>query len=103
MSNDKPKVTQRHPCVRDGAVAMVITSTERARDLQQTPILKKGAVRGALNEPRLMPAFYSDSLTNLPETGLVARQLYIMTDVTVEDMQTGYSLLLIIPAKAEIQ
>ena len=73
----------------DGAVAMVITSTERARDLKQKPVLIKGAAQGAMDDPQLMTSFYRDSLTNLPEMGLVARQLYAMADVTAEDMQTA--------------
>ncbi len=73
----------------DGAVAMVITSTERARDLRQKPVLIKGAAQGAMDDPQLMTSFYRDSLTNLPEMGLVARQLYAMAEVTAEDMQTA--------------
>lgn len=36
-----------------------------------------------------MTSFYRDSITNLPEMGLVARQLYAMADVTAEDVQTA--------------
>ncbi|MGI9284739.1 MAG: lipid-transfer protein [Pseudomonadales bacterium] len=73
----------------DGAVALVITSAERARDLKQKPALIKGAAQGAMDDPQMMTSFYRESITNLPEMGLVARQLYAMADLAPEDIQTA--------------
>src|SRR5690606_8042191 len=60
----------------DGAVAMVITSTERARDLKQKPVIIKGASQGIANGQQSMTSFYRDDVTGLPEMGVVAREIY---------------------------
>jgi len=73
----------------DGAVAVVITSVERARDLEQKPVVIAGAAQGASNEQHMMTGYYRDDIVGLPEMGLVARQLYEMAGVGPEDIQTA--------------
>ena len=60
----------------DGGQALVVTSLERARDLQQPPAVIVGAAQGAGEDQEMMTRYYRDSITGLPEMGLVARQLY---------------------------
>ena len=73
----------------DGAVAMVITSAERARDLKQKPVLIKGAAQGISEGQQIMTSFYREDITGLPEMGLVARQLWEQSRLAPEDIQTA--------------
>ena len=60
----------------DGGQALVVTTLERARDLQQPAggHRRRGAGRRATDQ-QMMTCYYRDSITGLPEMGLVARQL----------------------------
>ncbi len=73
----------------DGAVAVVVTSLERARDLKQSPAVLRAAAQGAMSEQQMMTGFYSQDITGLPEMGLVARQLYATAGLTPDDIQTA--------------
>lgn len=73
----------------DGAVAMVITSLEHARDLRQKPVVIRGAAQGAAGDLQMMTGFYRPDLTEIPEMGLVARQLYEMAGIGPDDIQTA--------------
>jgi acetyl-CoA acetyltransferase len=73
----------------DGAVAVVVVSAERARDLRQKPALVAGAAQGASREQQMMTGFYADDITGLPEMGLVARQLYRSAGIGPADVQTA--------------
>jgi acetyl-CoA acetyltransferase len=73
----------------DGAVALVITSVERARDLRQKPVVIKGAAQGVSSGQQSMTSFYRDDITGLPEMGLVARQLWQQSRLTPADIQTA--------------
>jgi acetyl-CoA acetyltransferase len=73
----------------DGAVAMVITSAERARDLKQKPVIIKGAAQGISDGQQIMTSFYRDDITGLPEMGLVARQLWDQSRLAPDDIQTA--------------
>ena len=73
----------------DGAQALVITSTERARDLPNPPVLIRAAAQGAGHDQHMMTSYYRPSITGLPEMGLVARQLYATAGVGPADIQTA--------------
>lgn len=73
----------------DGAVAMVITSVDRGRDLKQKPVIIKGAAQGASGGQQIMTSFYRDDITGLPEMGLVARQLWEQSGLSPSDIQTA--------------
>jgi acetyl-CoA acetyltransferase len=73
----------------DGAVAVVVTSIERARDLRQPPVRIAAAAQGATSEQQMMTGYYRDDITGLPEMGLVARQLYAMAGIGPADVQTA--------------
>lgn len=73
----------------DGAVAMIITSVDRARDLKQKPVIIKAAAQGIADGQQIMTSFYRDDIGGLPEMGLVARQLWEQSRLTPSDIQTA--------------
>ncbi len=73
----------------DGAVAVVVTSLERARDLRQKPAVIRAAAQGATSNQQMMTGYYAPDITGLPEMGLVARQLYETAGIGPDDVQTA--------------
>ena len=73
----------------DGAVAMVITSTERARDMKHKPVIIKGAAQGLSDGQQIMTSYFREDITGLPEMGLVAKQLWQQSGLSAEDIQTA--------------
>ncbi|MBF5004300.1 lipid-transfer protein [Diaphorobacter sp. NR2-3-3-1] len=73
----------------DGAVAMVITSSERARDLKAKPVFIKAAAQGVTEGQQSMTSFYRKEITGLPEMGHVAKQLWTQSGLTPKDVQSA--------------
>ncbi|TQK53169.1 acetyl-CoA acetyltransferase [Streptomyces sp. SLBN-118] len=73
----------------DGGQAIVVTSTERARDLRQPPAVIVAAAQGAGRAQEQMTSFYRDDLTGLPEMGVVARQLWATSGLAPGDIDVG--------------
>ena len=73
----------------DGAVAVVVTSLERARDLRQKPAVIAGAAQGASHEQQMMTGYYAPEIAGLPEMGLVARQLWAQSGLSPAEIQTA--------------
>ena len=73
----------------DGAVAMVITSSERARDMKNKPVLIKAASQGITEGQQSMTSFFREDITGLPEMGVVAKELYAQSGLSPQDFQTA--------------
>ena len=73
----------------DGAVAIVVTSLERARDLRQRPAVIRAAAQGAGPDQFTMTSYYRDDMTGLPEMGVVARQLWAQAGIGPADIRTA--------------
>ncbi|MDI3402671.1 lipid-transfer protein [Streptomyces cavernicola] len=73
----------------DGGQAIVVTSAERARDLRQKPAVITAAAQGAGRAQEQMTSFYRDDLTGLPETSVVARQLWRSSGLTPAEIDVG--------------
>ncbi|MCX4788053.1 lipid-transfer protein [Streptomyces sp. NBC_01221] len=73
----------------DGGQAIVVTSAERARDLPQPPAVIVAAAQGAGRAQEQMTSFYRDDLTGLPETRVVARQLWRSSGLSPADIDVG--------------
>jgi len=73
----------------DGGVALVITSTERARDLPQPVAVIEGAAQGVAADQHMMTSYYRDSIVGLPEMGVVARELWEQSGLTPDDIRTA--------------
>lgn len=72
----------------DGAVAIVVTSTERARDLRAGAVPILGAAQGSAGEAFVMTSYYRDDL-GIPEMGVVGRALWEQSGLGPTDIQTA--------------
>ncbi len=73
----------------DGAVAVVVTSAERARDLAQPPALIAAAAQGSGPDQYTMTSYYRDDLSGLPEMGVVARQLWAQSGIHAREVDVA--------------
>ena len=74
----------------DGAVAIVVTSIERARDLAQPPAVIAAAAQGSGPDQFVMTSYYrDDDVGGLPEMGVVGRELWRQSGLTARDMDTA--------------
>jgi acetyl-CoA acetyltransferase len=73
----------------DGAQAVVVTSVARARDLPHPPAVIRAAAQGAGRDQDMMTSYYRESISGLPEMGLVARQLWNTTGLGPADIDVA--------------
>ena len=73
----------------DGGQAIVVTTTERARDLPHPPAVVAGAAQGSSKGQESMVSYYRDDIAGLPEMGLVAKQLWEQSGIGPSDVQTA--------------
>jgi len=73
----------------DGAVAIVVTSAERAKDLKNRPAIIEAAAQGASPDQYSMVSYYRPELDGLPEMGLVGKQLWSQSGLRPTDIQTA--------------
>jgi acetyl-CoA acetyltransferase len=73
----------------DGAVAIVVTSVERARSLPKQPVVIRAAAQGSGPNQYTMTSYYRDDMTGLPEMGVVARQLWQQSGLAPAGIRTA--------------
>jgi acetyl-CoA acetyltransferase len=73
----------------DGAVALVVTSAERARDLRRPLAVISAAAQGSGAGQMMMTSYYRDEMAGLPEMGVVGRQLWEKAGLGPSDIQTA--------------
>lgn len=69
----------------DGAVAIVVTSAERARDLPHRPAIITAAAQGSGADQFVMTSYYRDDI-GIPEMGVVGRELWRQSGLAPSDM-----------------
>jgi acetyl-CoA acetyltransferase len=69
----------------DGAVAIVVTSVERARDLRQPAAVVAAAAQGSGRDQYVMTSYYRDDI-GIPEMGVVGRELWRQSMLAPDDM-----------------
>lgn len=72
----------------DGAVAIVVTSPERARDLPNPPVNIAAAAQGSAADQYVMTSYYRDEI-GIPEMGVVAKDLWRQSGLTAADIDTA--------------
>ncbi|WP_109506179.1 lipid-transfer protein [Nocardioides speluncae] len=72
----------------DGAVALVVTSTERARDLAGGAVPIVAAAQGSAPDQFVMTSYYRDDL-GIPEIGVVGRELWRQSGLESDDIDTA--------------
>jgi acetyl-CoA acetyltransferase len=73
----------------DGAVALVVTSVERARDLPNPPAVVTAAAQGSGPDQYIMTSYYRDELAALPEMSVVGRQLWAQSGLRPGDVDVA--------------
>jgi acetyl-CoA acetyltransferase len=73
----------------DGGQALVVTSLERARDLENPPAVIRAAAQGSGAGQDMMTSYYRDDLCGLPEMAVVARQLFETAGLSPDDIQAA--------------
>ena len=73
----------------DGAQALVVTTPERAKDLPQSPAIVAASAQGTADGQEMMTSYYRESITGIPEMGVVADQLYRAAEIGPDDIQTA--------------
>jgi acetyl-CoA acetyltransferase len=72
----------------DGAVAIVVTSPERSKDLKHRPVIIEAAAQGSSLNQYSLVSYYRPEL-GLPEMGLVGKQLWQQSGLKPTDIQTA--------------
>jgi acetyl-CoA acetyltransferase len=72
----------------DGAVAIVVTTPERAADLRQAPALISAAAQGSAPDQFVMTSYYREDI-GIPEMGVVGRELWRQSGLGPDDIQTA--------------
>ncbi|WP_349666507.1 thiolase C-terminal domain-containing protein [Actinomadura xylanilytica] len=73
----------------DGAVAVVVTSVERARDLRQRPAVIATATQAAGPSQHVMADYYRDSVTDTAALDLAARRIWERSGLGPDDVQAA--------------
>lgn len=73
----------------DGGQAFVVTTVERAADLQQRPAVVAAVAQGSARGQQQMTSYYRDEMTGLPEMGLVARQMWESSGLGPDDIDAA--------------
>jgi acetyl-CoA acetyltransferase len=69
----------------DGAVALVVVSAERAKDLPQRPAYVTAAAQGSGRDQFVMTSYYRDDI-GIPEMGVVGRELWRQSGLAPADI-----------------
>jgi acetyl-CoA acetyltransferase len=70
-------------------VALLVTSTERARDLRHKPAVIRGVTQASTRGQEQMTSFYRDELDCLPEMEFAARRVYAMSGLGPDDIDAA--------------
>lgn len=73
----------------DGGQAFILTTMDRAADSAQPAAVIAAAAQGVSADQHVMRSYYRESISGLPEMGVVARQLWDASGLAPADIQTA--------------
>ena len=73
----------------DGGAAVIVTTPERARDLDAGGAVIRGIAQGAGSEQEVMTSFYRDSIAEIREMDVVARECYRVSGLGPDDIDAA--------------
>lgn len=73
----------------DGACAILVTTTERARELKQKPAVIRGITQASTQGQEQMTSFYRDEIESLPEMELAGRRVYEQSGLGPKDIDAA--------------
>ncbi len=73
----------------DGGCALLITSTERAKSLKQTPAVIRAVTQASVQGQEQMTSFYRDDIASLPEMEYAAKRVYAMSGLGPDDIDAA--------------
>ncbi|MGB1141639.1 MAG: thiolase C-terminal domain-containing protein, partial [Halioglobus sp.] len=73
----------------DGGCALLVTSTERAKDLRQPPAVIRGVTQASTQGQEQMTSYYREELDCLPEMELAAKRVYEMSGLGPDDIDAA--------------
>ncbi|KAA0232258.1 MAG: lipid-transfer protein [Actinobacteria bacterium] len=73
----------------DGALAVVLTSAERARDLRQPPALVMSVAQGTSTGGELLTSYNRDVISALPEMRLMGSELFETAGISPADVDVA--------------
>jgi acetyl-CoA acetyltransferase len=73
----------------DGASAVIVTTPERARDLDAGAAVIRGVAQGAGSEQEVMTSFYRDEISEIREMDVVARECYRVSGLGPDDIDAA--------------
>jgi len=73
----------------DGGCALLITTPERAKDMQQKSAVIRGVTQASFEGQEQMTSFYRDDLAALPEMELAASRVYEMSGLSAKDIDAA--------------
>jgi acetyl-CoA acetyltransferase len=73
----------------DGAVAIILTTAEKARNLKQKPAYIMGATQGIATGGEMMTSYYRPRISGLPESWYAGQELWRITGVGPKDIDVA--------------
>ncbi|MCK4960897.1 MAG: hypothetical protein KAS19_00370 [Anaerolineales bacterium] len=73
----------------DSAVALVVTTVERAKNLRQKPVYILGATQSQLSETEEKNSYYRPVISGLPEMGHMGKRLFAMAGIGPKDIKVA--------------
>lgn len=82
---------RRHDCClsSDGAIAVIVTTAERAKALKQKPAYIAGAIQGMATNGEVMTSYYRDDITLLHEVKAYGKLLFKQAGITQKDIDVA--------------